>query len=106
MKNDLLRLQKLVREVPVANDIKSYIVNLVTKTRDHGELIEYGASPRASIGLVLAAKANALMNGRNYVTKEDAKLMALPVLRHRILINFEAERNNFTEDEVINYLLK
>ncbi len=106
MKNDLLRLQKLVREVPVANDIKSYIVNLVTKTRDHRELIEYGASPRASIGLVLAAKANALMSGRNYVTKEDAKLMALPVLRHRILINFEAERNNFTEDEVINYLLK
>ncbi len=105
-KDALLQLQGLVRKVPVANDIKSFIVDLVTKTRSRKELIEYGASPRASIGLTLAAKARALIEGRDYVNKEDAKVMAYPVLRHRIILNFEAERNNFSEDDVIKYMLK
>lgn len=105
-KADLARLQRLVRQVPVANDIKDYIVRLISKTRHHKELIEFGASPRASIGLTLASKASALMKGRNYVTKEDVHEMALPVLRHRLILNFEAERNNFDEDAVIQYLLK
>ncbi len=105
-KDALLQLQGLVRKVPVANDIKSYIVDLITKTRNKKELIEYGASPRASIGLTLAAKAKALVEGRDYVNKEDVKAMAYPVLRHRLLLNFEAERSNFTEDDVIRYLLK
>jgi MoxR-like ATPase len=99
-------LQDFVRKVPVADDIKKYVVNLVAKTRSHKELIEYGASPRASIGLLMACKALALLEGRNYVTKEDVKEMAYPVLRHRIVLNFEAERNNFDEDDVIKYLLK
>ena len=105
-KTELARLQRLVRQVPVANDIKDYIVRLISKTRHHKELIEFGASPRASIGLTLASKASALMQGRNYVTKEDVHEMALPVLRHRLILNFEAERNNFDEDAVIQYLLK
>ena len=100
------KLQDLTRKIPIANDIKRYAVELVTKTRTHKELIEYGASPRASIGLVLAAKANALLDGRNYVTKQDIQKMAFPVLRHRLILNFEAERNNFDEDDVIKYLLK
>ena len=99
-------LQRMVRQVPVANDIKQYVVDLVHKTRKHKELIEYGASPRASIGLLLAGKAKALMEGRNYVSKEDINEMSLPVLRHRIILNFEAERNNFNEDDVIKYLIK
>ncbi len=99
-------LQRMVRQVPVANDIKQYVVDLVNKTRKHKELIEYGASPRASIGLLLAGKARALMEGRNFVSKEDINVMALPVLRHRIILNFEAERNNFDEDDVIKYLIK
>lgn len=105
-KEMLLQLQGLVRKVPVANDIKSYIIDLITKTRQRKELIEYGASPRASIGLTLAAKARALLEGRDYVNKEDVRTMAYPVLRHRIIINFEAERNNFSEDDVVKYLLK
>ena len=105
-KETLIHLQELVRKVPAANDIKSYIVDLVTKTRNRKELIEYGASPRASIGLTLAAKARALIEGRDYVNKEDVKVMAYPVLRHRLILNFEAERNNFTEDDVVKYLLK
>ncbi len=102
----IVALQDMVKKVPVANDIKQYVVNLITKTRNHKELIEYGASPRASIGLLMAAKAKALIEGRNYVSKEDVNLMAFPVLRHRIILNFEAERNNFSADDVIRYLIK
>ncbi len=105
-KEKIQRLHGLVRKVPVANDIKQFAVDLVTKTRKRKELIEFGASPRASIGLIMAAKAKALMEGRNYVSKEDIKELSLPVLRHRIILNFEAERNNFREDDVIGYLLK
>jgi len=70
------------------------------------KLIEFGASPRASIGLIMAAKAKALIEGRDYVNKNDIKSMAYPVLRHRLILNFEAERNNFKEDDVVKYLMK
>ncbi len=105
-KESIFRLQELVRKVPIANDIKKFAVDLVNKTRQRKELIEYGASPRASIGLILSSKANALLEGRNYVKKEDIKEMAFPILRHRIILNFEAEKNNFKEDDVVRYLLK
>jgi len=105
-KENLAKMQDIVRKMPVANDIKKFAVELVTKSRTRKELIEYGASPRASIGMILAAKANALFEGRNYVTKDDVQEMAFPILRHRIILNFEAERNNFSEDDVIRYLLK
>lgn len=105
-KESIFRLQELVRQIPIAQDIRKYAVELVKKTRERKELIEYGASPRASIGLILAAKANALLDGRNYVTKNDVKEMVYPILRHRIILNFEAERNNFNEDDVIGYLIQ
>ncbi|MDO8661108.1 MAG: MoxR family ATPase, partial [Candidatus Woesearchaeota archaeon] len=66
-KDSLLQLQRLVRQVPVSNDLKKYVVDLITKTRTKKDLIEYGASPRASIGLILAAKGRALIHGRKYV---------------------------------------
>ncbi|MBI4017148.1 MAG: MoxR family ATPase [Candidatus Aenigmarchaeota archaeon] len=102
----LLYLQKLTRQVPVASDIKKYAVGIITSTRAKKDLIEYGASPRASIGIVLAAKARALMEGRKYVSKEDINKMAYPVLRHRIILSFEAERQNLHEDDVIKQMLK
>ncbi len=105
-KETLAAMQDLVRKVPVANDIKRFAVELVNKTRKHKELIEYGASPRASIGLILASKARALLEGKDYVNKDIIKHMSFPILRHRIILNFEAERNNFNEDDVIRYLLK
>jgi MoxR-like ATPase len=92
--------------VPIANDIKRYAVQLVANTRIKKDLIEYGASPRASIGMVLAAKAKALIEGRKHVSKEDVNKMAFPILRHRIILNFEAERNNLGEDDVIKSLLR
>lgn len=104
-KADILHLQKYVKQVPISHDLKKYVVELITKTRNKKDLIEYGASPRASIGLILASKARALMDGRKYVTKEDINTMAFPVLRHRIILNFEAERKNLDEDAIIKSLL-
>ncbi len=102
----LIYLQKLTRQVPIATDIKKYAVGIINTTRNKKDLIEYGASPRASIGLVLASKARALMEGRKYVSKEDINKMAYPILRHRIILSFEAERQNLHEDDVIKQLLK
>ena len=99
-------LQKLTRQVPIADDIKKRAVDLVQLTRRMPELIEYGASPRASIGLILAAKAKALVEGRKFVSSRDVDSMALPVLRHRIILAFNAERQGMDADDVINELIK
>lgn len=105
-KSELLELQKLTRDVPVAEDIKNRAIKIVTATRAKGEHIEYGASPRASIGIILAAKARALMRGRNYVSNEDIDVMAYPVLRHRVILTFESERKGMTTDNVVSDILK
>ncbi len=105
-KNEVLELQRLTRDVPIAEDIKSRAIKIVAATRAKSENIEYGASPRASIGIILAAKARALMNGRNYVSEEDIDTMAYPVLRHRVILTFESERKGMTTDQVISDILK
>ncbi|NQV09081.1 AAA family ATPase, partial [Candidatus Woesearchaeota archaeon] len=105
-RESLLTLQSLTRQVPIANDIKKKAVNIVIATRKNKESIEYGASPRASIGLILAAKAKALIDGRKYVSEKDIEEMAFPILRHRIILNFEAEREGKTADDVIAELIK
>ncbi|WMW24857.1 MoxR family ATPase [Methanolobus sediminis] len=105
-KNTLLDLQRLTRDVPVADDIRNRAIKIVMSTRISSEFIEYGASPRASIGIILAAKARALIKGRNYVSAEDIDAMAYPVLRHRIVLTFEAERRGVTTDQVIKSILE
>ena len=90
-KDEVLALQQLCRDIPVSDDLKAATVNLVLATRKW-EGVQYGASPRATIGLILSAKARAFLQGRNYVSKEDLHVMAFPVLRHRIILGFEAER--------------
>ncbi|MFQ5621579.1 MAG: hypothetical protein ACE5FT_07125, partial [Candidatus Nanoarchaeia archaeon] len=104
-KSSILSLQRLVRQIPISNDLKKYCVDIVNKTRTKKDLIEYGASPRASMGLVLSSKARALMDGRKYVSKTDVNAMSLPILRHRIILNFEAERQGLEADAVIKKLL-
>ncbi len=99
-------LQKLTRQVPIANDIKQRAVEIVARTRKVPDLIEYGASPRASLGLIMAAKARALIDGRKYVSLRDIEEVAFPVLRHRIILSFKAEREGKTPDDVIRELLK
>jgi len=104
-KAHLMHMQTLIRQVPIANDLKHRIVDIVTETRKMPNIIEYGASPRASIGLVLASKARAVVKGRNYVSKEDIDTMAYPILRHRIILNFEAERKGMSTDDAIKEIL-
>ena len=104
-KNHLLTLQQLTRQVPIANDIKQRAVKIILATRQNKEMIQYGASPRASIGLILASKARSLIQGRNHVSNEDLNLLAYPVLRHRIILNFEAERKGMTVDDAIKTIL-
>ncbi|MBI1970653.1 MoxR family ATPase [Candidatus Woesearchaeota archaeon] len=104
-KKTLLALQNLSRRVPIATDLKQKIVKLIATTRRRTDLIEYGASPRASIGLILAAKARAFIRGRNHVSSEDIVRMSYPVLRHRIILHFEAERKGISPDDAITELL-
>jgi len=105
-KNSILLLQKLARQVPIADDIKKRAVDLVMLTRTRKDIIEYGASPRASIGIVMAAKARALIQGRKFVSSQDIDYVALPVLRHRIILSFKAEREGKTADDIVRDLLK
>ena len=104
-KTHILSLQELVKQMPIASDLKKRAVKIVQDTRTKKDLIHYGGSPRASIGLVLAAKAHALLEGRSHVKTEDLEKMALPVLRHRIILNFEAERRGMTADDAIKEIL-
>lgn len=104
-KNHLLSLQNLTRQVPIANDIKTRALKIITATRTNKDVIHYGASPRASIGILLASKARALIKGRNHVSNEDINDMAYPILRHRLVLNFEAERKGMTTDDAIKHIL-
>jgi MoxR-like ATPase len=90
--------------------IEDYIVDLIQATRDPaayglaelGPLIEYGASPRATIYLAICARAHAFLRGRGYVLPEDVKAMGPDVLRHRIIISFEAEAEEMTSDDIVS----
>ena len=103
-REEIKEIQSLVREVPIADDVRDRSIRLVRATRD-AETVEFGASPRASMGLVLTAKARAFMRGRNHVSWEDVEAMAPPVLRHRILLDFRAEREGLSTDDVITDLV-
>jgi MoxR-like ATPases len=103
-KETLQSLQRLTRDVPISDDLKQKAIQIVMTSR-RGGAIEYGASPRASIALILAAKARALINGRNYVSSDDIVSMSYPVLRHRIILSFEAERSGVSPDDAIEDLL-
>jgi MoxR-like ATPase len=96
--------QTLTREVPIADDIRERAVQLVRETRE-ADHVEYGASPRASMALVVTAKARALIEGRAYVSEDDIERMAKPVLRHRIVVDFRAERDGMTPDDAVDELL-
>lgn len=109
---DLVRARSVVREIYVDEAVKDYIVNIVFATRRPGEyaldlkhLIAYGSSPRATIYLTTAAKAQAFMSGRGYVTPEDVKSVAPDVLRHRIIVTYEAEAEEITSEHIVGQVL-
>jgi len=111
--DDLLDFQQLVRMVPIAESISRYVVSLVRSTRPKSEnapdfvkkYANYGASVRAAQFIVLAAKARALSHKRYHVTYDDIAAMAIPVLRHRVLLNFHAESDRIDTDEILRQLL-
>ncbi len=105
-KQSILLLQKFAKQVPIADDIKKRAIDLVTLTRTRRDIIEYGGSPRASIGIINAAKARALIQGRKFVSAADVDYVAIPVLRHRIILSFKAEREGKSTDDVIRDLTK
>ncbi len=103
-RREIRRAQELVREVPISHDLRDRAIKLVRLTRET-DAIDFGASPRASMALVVAAKARAFLHGRNHVAEEDIAALAAPVLRHRIILDFRAEREGLTPDDVIESLL-
>ncbi|MHC1631533.1 MAG: AAA family ATPase [Methanotrichaceae archaeon] len=103
-RRELLLLQQLTRDVPISDDLKKDAIKIVTSTRNWNG-VEYGVSPRASIGLILASKAKAFLRDHDYVSKEDLEAMAYPILRHRIILSFESERKGTTTDQVISDIL-
>ena len=105
----ILSARKVIGQVYIDDKIKDYIVNVIYATREpraHGlaelaDFIEYGASPRASIYLNLAARAHAFLRHRGYVTPEDVKAVGPDVLRHRIVLTYEAEAEEVTTEQLV-----
>ena len=111
-KQKLFAAQKTINDIYVDEKVEEYILNLVFATRnpkkyaldDLQNLIEYGASPRASINLVLASKARAFIEHRGYITPEDVRYIGADILRHRILLTYEAEAEEITSDDIVQRL--
>jgi MoxR-like ATPase len=106
---DILKARALVNEIYVDDRVKDYIVDVVFASRDPGAyqldldgMIRYGASPRATIALTLAARARAFLSGRGYVTPQDVKSIGMDVLRHRIIVSYEAEAEEMTSETIIS----
>ncbi len=113
-KAEILEAREVVDEIYIDDKIFKYIVSLVMATRDPAKaglpdlepLIEYGASPRASINLALAAKANAFINQRGYVTPDDIRAIGMDVLRHRVLVSYEAEAEEVTSEDIVQRIFE
>ena len=109
----VLHAQSIVHGIYVDEKIKNYVLDIIFATRQPAEygfkklrrLIEFGASPRATIFMIKAAKAHAFLAGRGYVTPDDIKEIAPDVLRHRIIVSFEAQAEAITTDHIIQRIL-
>lgn len=106
----IISLQERVKEVFSSDAIRDYIVRIVGETRNRNfelaKYIDYGASPRASIALFISSKAEALINGRDYVIPSDVREVVFDILRHRIILNYEAEAKKISTEEIINSVLE
>lgn len=102
----IFELQKQADSLYVDEKIKNYVLDIIFKTREPSQYISCGASPRASLNLIKAAKARAFLEGRNYVVPDDIKAVVFDVLRHRILLSYEAEAENITSEMIITEILE
>ena len=113
-KKDVLRLKSLVKEVYLDEKVEKYIVDIIHQTREPSikaleplkPYLLFGASPRGSIGLARAAKAHAFMEGRSFVIPDDVKMMAVPVLNHRIGLSYEAEMDHVSAQDIIEKVIQ
>ena len=113
-KRDITSIKNSINNITLSESVEKYIVQIVFASRNSSSIglddvknyISFGASPRASINLSLAGKANAFMNNRDYVTPDDIKEVANDVLNHRIILNFEAEVDGITSTEIIKQILE
>ncbi len=111
---EIIDLQRVVREVPITDHVIRYTLSLVRQTRVGqpgvpdvvGDQVSWGAGPRAVQFLILGGKARALLNGRTHVSTDDIQALAKPVLRHRIVVNFAAESEGITSDHIVEELLR
>src|ERR1700722_21004847 len=110
---DILAARHVINHIYIDDKVRDYIVDLVLATRDPravgkdlGGYIQAGASPRATICLGLGARANAFLHGRGYVTPQDVKDVALEVLRHRVVVSYEAEAEDITSDQIVSRILE
>jgi MoxR-like ATPase len=101
----VLRARQAVDAIALDPKARDYALDIIRATREKNPLVEYGASPRAAIGLVRAAKANAFLEGRGWVAPEDIKTVAHDVLRHRVILTYEADAERVTADDVITRIL-
>jgi MoxR-like ATPase len=112
-RDELMKARSITDQIYVDQKLRNYIVEITMATRkpsDYGlgqlePLIQVGVSPRASISLIRSAKAHAFLRGRGFVTSEDVKAVAYSVLRHRIILSFEAESEEVTTDDIIKDIL-
>ena len=110
----LINAQKTINDIYVDEKVEEYILNLIFATRDPESfglddikgLIDYGASPRASINIVLASKARAFMEHRGYITPEDVRFVGMDVLRHRVILTYEAEAEELSSEDIIQRLFE
>jgi len=113
-REEILQMQELVRRVPVARHVQDYVVRLIQATHPEGpdapdlatRFVRYGSSPRGAQAILLAAKIRALFEGRFAASVDDARAVAHPALRHRILLNFEGEAEGIRTDQVVDAILK
>jgi MoxR-like ATPase len=114
--DEIERMHAIVRDVPAAENVIDYATRLVRATRPSkrgdaapelvGKYVRWGAGPRAGQALLLGAKARALLEGRSVAALEDVREVALPVLRHRVLLNFQAEADEIDTDTIVRQLLE
>ena len=111
---EIIDAQEIIGEIYVDEKVEDYVLNLIFATRDPSNngledlsgIIDFGASPRATINLIRAAKARAFTEGRGYITPEDIRYIGADILRHRIILTYEAEAEELTPEDVIQRLFE
>lgn len=104
--DDIMKLRQQIDDIYIDDHIKDYVLDIVMMTRETSPYISSGASPRASINLIKAAKGRAFLEGRDYVIPDDIKAMVYDVLRHRIILTYEAEAEDLTVEDIIAQILE